>query len=505
MKATRSDEAETALRLLSVAAMYEADRAAIAAGTTGAALMERAGSAVAARVAAIAPAGGRIAVFCGPGANGGDGFVAARLLREEGFSISLGLLGDAADIKGDARAARESWTGPIAAAASVTHDSADLVIDALFGAGLSRDLDGEARMLVERINASGRPVLAVDLPSGVSGDSGAIRGVAIRAAETVTFVRRKPGHLLLPGRALCGTVTVADIGISDAVVDAASPALFANAPALWRAALPSPGIDAHKYARGHLLVVAGGIEGVGAPRLSARAGLRAGAGLVTIAAPEEALAAHAARGPDALMLRRASDAAELRALLADPRRNAVVLGPALGLDQGARRKADVALASGAACVLDADALTLLSDKIDSIAPAAGRKPVVLTPHEGEFLRLFRGLFDKDQNGIERSKTDRAAAAAALTGAVVVLKGADTVIAAPDGRAAINENAPPWLATAGSGDVLAGTVGALLARGAPGFEAACAAVWIHGEAARRLGAGLIADDLPDEIGRVAAAL
>ncbi|MBN9064015.1 MAG: NAD(P)H-hydrate dehydratase, partial [Rhizobiales bacterium] len=276
-------------------------------------------------------------------------------------------------------------------------------------------------------------------------------------------------------------------------------------PALWRAALPSPGIDAHKYARGHLLVVAGGIEGVGAPRLSARAGLRAGAGLVTIAAPEEALAAHAARGPDALMLRRASDAAELRALLADPRRNAVVLGPALGLDQGARRKADVALASGAACVLDADALTLLSDKIDSIAPAAGRKPVVLTPHEGEFLRLFRGLFDKDQNGIERSKTDRAAAAAALTGAVVVLKGADTVIAAPDGRAAINENAPPWLATAGSGDVLAGTVGALLARGAPGFEAACAAVWIHGEAARRLGAGLIADDLPDEIGRVAAAL
>lgn len=492
-------------RLLTVAAMRAADARAIAEGTPGIELMERAGAAVARAAIDMAPLDARILVLCGGGNNGGDGFVAARLLREQGLTVRLALLGSREALHGDAALAAARWPDPVENAADAAPDeSDDLIIDALFGAGLSRDLDGDARALAERINESGKPVLAVDLPSGVDGDTGAIRGAAIRATCTTTFARRKPGHLLLPGRTLCGPIEVADIGVGDAIIDAVAPPLFANGPDLWRATFPRLEASGHKYRRGHLLVVAGGIEGVGAPRLSARAGLRAGAGLVAIAAPSDALTAHAARGPDALILRRSDGAADLRDLLADIRRNAVVIGPALGLDRLARQKLDAALASHAACVLDADALTLLAGDVAAIRRAALRKPVILTPHEGEFSRLFSDMRSDPDISRDGSKLDRALAAAWSTGAVVILKGPDTVIAAPDGRAAINGNAPPWLATAGSGDVLAGLAGGLLAQGMPAWQAACAAVWLHGEAANRVGPGLIADDLPETLGSVVGA-
>ncbi|WP_342362627.1 NAD(P)H-hydrate dehydratase [Terrarubrum flagellatum] len=499
--------ASSLLRLLSNDAMRRCDAAAIAAGTPGIVLMEHAGAAVAAIAMEMAGQRARIAVLCGGGNNGGDGFVAARLLKEQGYDVALALLGDANALRGDAALAGATWGRAIEDAASFSLNGFDLVIDALFGAGLSRDLDGDARGIVERVNASGAPVLSVDLPSGIDGDTGAVRGAAVRASRTVTFARRKAGHLLLPGRELAGPVTVADIGIADAILDAEAPAWFANHADLWHDRFPALSAASHKYVRGHLLVVAGGLEGVGAPRLSARAGLRAGAGLVTIAAPGDALAAHAARGPDALILRRADDGEALRALLADRRLSAVVIGPALGLSRLARQKLDATLASDAAMVIDADALTLLDGDLAPLKRAGRRKSLILTPHEGEFARLFRSQSTDSQQGNKGvpSKLERALSAARLSGAVVILKGADTVIAAPDGRAAINENAPPWLATAGSGDVLAGVAGALLAQGMPPFEAACAAVWLHGEAGALAGRGLIADDLPEAVGRAGARL
>lgn len=491
-------------RLLTVAAMRRADAAAIGAGTPGVELMERAGAAVARAAGRMAPTGARILVLCGSGDNGGDGFVAARILAEQGRTVALGLLGDRAALKGDAALAARRWPGPVEPAETIALAGVGLIVDALFGAGLARDLEGAARAAATRVNVFGAPVLAVDLPSGVDGDTGAIRGVAIRSTRTVTFIRRKAGHLLLPGRDLAGEIEVADIGAA-MLADDPDGWLFANQPGLWRDFLPRYASDGHKYERGHLLVVAGGIEGVGAPRLSARAGLRVGAGLATIAAPADALAAHAARGPDALMLRRTDSAGDLRRLVGDRRLSAIAIGPALGLDRDARRKVDVALASDAACVLDADALTLLAGDLGAIRRAARRKPIVLTPHEGEFARLFGE--ERERGGVSptASKLERARTAAAASEAAVILKGADTVIAAPDGRAAINENAPPWLATAGSGDVLTGLVAGLLAPSTPAWEAACAAVWLHGEAGRRAGRGLIADDLPEQAARTLAKL
>ena len=461
--------------------------------------MRRAGESVAREALGMTGREGRIAVLCGPGNNGGDGLVAAKLLAAAGREVAVGILGPASALRGDAAEALRFWDGAVSEAALLALDRSALIIDALFGAGLVRELGGEARALVERVNESRLPVLAVDVPSGVDGDTGIIRGVAVRATRTITFVRRKPGHLLLPGRDLCGPVVLADIGVPDATVEESAGALYANAPALWRHALPRPASDGHKYARGHLLVIAGGIEGVGAARLSARGGLRAGAGLVTIAAPQEALSAHASRGPDALMVRLADNEAAIRALLDDPRRNAAVIGPALGLDRSAQGKLRAALASDATLVIDADAMTLLAGRLGSLARASRRKAVVLTPHEGEFARLFKSLTGgagELRAALQADKLSRALAASRITGAIVVLKGADTVIAAPDGRAAINENAPPWLATAGSGDVLAGMVGGLIAQRVPAWEAACAAVWLHGEAGRRAGRGLISDDLPE---------
>lgn len=493
--------ASTELALLDVAGMALADQTAMAAGTPGHMLMERAGQAVAEAVDRRAPSGARILVLCGPGNNGGDGFVAARLLQERGRRVTLALAGERSRLTGDAAIMARLWAGSVEPIDGLQPLDHDLIVDALFGAGLSRPLEGGVAALVAAVNASGRPVVAVDVPSGLSGDTGRGEGEVIRATETVTFFRLKPGHLLQPGRSLCGVVTLADIGIAaDLVFKAERPATtFRNAPALWRHRWPSHAVDTHKYRRGAVLVVAGGLTGVGAPRLGARAALRIGAGLVTIACRPEALAAHAARGPDALMQRPVANAEDLGNLLAEPRLSAVLAGPALGLDLPAREVVQAVLRSALPAVLDADALTLVA-RAGGLRRLIERRGAscVLTPHEGEFERLFGGV---PEIAGAQSKLDRARLAAARSGAVMVLKGADTVIASPDGRAAINTTGSAALATAGSGDVLGGLIAGLLAQGMPVFEAGCAAVWLHGRAGEELGFGLIADDLPEAVTRL----
>ena len=489
----------TMIELLTAAQMGEADRRTILAGTPGIDLMEAAGRAVADAAAALTAPGGEVAVVCGPGNNGGDGFVAARLLAERGYRVRALLLGERATLRADAAEAARRWGREIAPAAPAAVRDAPVIVDALFGAGLSRPVEGAARALIEAINARGRPTLAVDLPSGVNGDTGAVLGAAVRADETVTFFRRKPGHLLLPGRLHCGRVRCADIGIRPEVLAFIQPTAFANQPALWAESLPTPRIDGHKYVRGHAVVVSGGLATTGAARLAARGALRAGAGLVTLASPREALAVNAAASL-AVMVRPVDGAAELSALLADRRLNAVVLGPGGGIGPALREAVAVALDGARAVVLDADALTSFAGRAAELAGLLrGRAAsAVLTPHEGEFARLFSSM---PEVVTTTSKLEKARAAAKTLGAIVLLKGPDTVVAAPDGWAAISENAPPWLATAGAGDVLAGMIAGLLAQGMPGFKAAAAAAWLHGEAANLFGLGMISEDLPDVLPRV----
>lgn len=514
------------IELLTVAEMSEADSRAIAAGAPGVDLMEAAGRAVAdaVRRAHDRAGGGCIVILCGPGNNGGDGFVVARLLKEQGRYVALHLLGDVARLKGDAALMAQRWDGPVGAAANAGFDGATVVVDALFGAGLDRDLDGAALALVERANAwraSARGcVVAVDVPSGLDGNSGQIRGAAIRADVTVTFFRLKPGHLLLPGREICGRIERADIGIPASVLDGIRPLARRNAPPLWMASLPTPSADGHKYSRGHALILSGPAYRTGAARLAARGALRGGAGLVTIASPRDALAVNAAH-LTAIMLAPCDGAGDLAGLLEDRRFNALVLGPAGGVGQKMRDCVAAALGSGRSglgLVLDADALTSFAGAAASLANLIRDFPgeTVLTPHDGEYARLFNnsGLFsdsnsEPDDSVSEdlrsASKLTRARAAARLIGAVVLLKGADTVVAHPDGRASIAHDLPPWLATAGSGDVLAGLIAANLARGAAAFEAASAAVWMHGAAARAFGPGLIAEDIPERMPEVLRAL
>jgi NAD(P)H-hydrate epimerase len=469
--------------------MSRADRLTIGRGTLGITLMENAGRAVADAVAARF-ARGPVSVLCGPGNNGGDGFIAARLLRERGWSVTLFLLGERERLQGDAAEAAHRWEGPVHPLTADAGAGASLIIDGIFGAGLARDVNGVAGEVIRRIGEAGIPVAAIDVPTGLDGDTGQVRGTAFQAALTVTFFRAKPGHRLLPGRQLCGELAVADIGIGDDVLAEIAPSTFENGPAVWGARFPRPRLDAHKYARGHALAVSGGPANTGAARLAARAALRAGAGLVTVASPPNALAVNAAH-LTAIMLKGFDGADGLARILEDKRKNACLIGPGAGVGQATRENVLAALLSGAAMLLDADALTSFAEIPRDLFVAikgyfAG--PVVLTPHEGEFARLFPGL----QGG----KLARARAAAAEAGAVVVLKGADTVIAAPEGRAIINGNAGPELATAGSGDVLGGIILGLLAQGVPAFEAAAMGVWLHGEAGQAFGPGLIAEDLPE---------
>ena len=478
--------------LLTTDEMGRADALTIARGRPGSVLMENAGRAVAEAVTARFPPG-PVAVLCGPGNNGGDGFVAARLLAEQGWPVTLFLLGPRDGLKGDAAEAAARWPGEMRPLTADAADGAALVIDAIFGAGLARDVDGIVAELIDRVAAAGLPVAAVDVPTGLDGDSGQPRGTAFKATLTVTFFRLKPGHLLLPGRRLCGELKVADIGIPSDVLGEIAPQTFIDHPPLWAADFPRPSVDGHKYTRGHAVVVSGGAGHTGAARLAARGALRAGAGLVTVATPPAALLVNAAH-LTAIMLAPFDGADGLTAILEDKRKNALLIGPGAGVGAATRENVLAALLSGAAMVLDADALTAFAEIPRDLFVAikgyfAG--PVVLTPHEGEFARLFPALAASGE-----SKLVRARRAAAEAGAVIVLKGADTVIAAPDGRAAININAGPELATAGSGDVLGGIVLGLLAQGMPPFEAAAAGVWLHGEAGAAFGPGLIAEDIPE---------
>ncbi|MGE0583981.1 MAG: NAD(P)H-hydrate dehydratase [Flavobacteriaceae bacterium] len=472
--------------LLTPVEMTLADRLAVEAGVASLDLMERAGRAVAEAVLGISRRE-TVSIVCGPGNNGGDGFVAARLLRDAGVPVDLYLSGKPGQLKGDARINAERFAGPVLPI-SAAPGKGGVIVDAIFGAGLAREVDGETVAAVRRINESGRLVVAVDVPSGIDGETGAVRGVAVRAHRTVTFFRRKPGHLLLPGRVHCGETSVADIGIPADVLKQTGTPLWRNGRWLWASEFPVPSPEGHKYDRGHAMVMSGPRHRTGASRLAAGAALRAGAGLVTLAGNPQAVDLMAAHVTE-IMLAPIGHDDDFVGLLADPRRNAWLVGPGFGVGQTAVDTVLALLGGRRAVVLDADALTSFAHQSGTLfaAIAMHKRPVVLTPHEGEFARLFPEIKGP-------SKVERARAAAVRSGAVVVLKGGDTVIAAPDGRAAIEGSAPPWLATAGSGDVLAGIVLALLAQGMEGFSAACMAVWLHAQAARAAGVALIAGDI-----------
>jgi ADP-dependent NAD(P)H-hydrate dehydratase / NAD(P)H-hydrate epimerase len=484
------------MEVLTTAEMERADRLAIAAGTPGFALMLSAGQAVAAAANDLVEEG-PIVVIAGPGNNGGDGFVAAAELAARGREVQIILLCERDSLQGDAASAARGWKYPVLPFNPQAIGKPALIVDALFGAGLDRAIKDEPFEMIEAINANGAPVLSVDLPSGINGTSGSIMGTAVRATETVTFFRRKPAHLLLPGRVHCGRVRLADIGIDAAVLSEIVPKTFENVPSTWRGAFPVPSVEGHKYDRGHVVVVSGGIAATGAARLSARGALRAGAGLVTLATPRDALLVNAS-ALTAVMVRPVDTVVEFGELLGERRLNAYMIGPGAGIGERTQNFVLSALSAKRAAVLDADALTSFADAPERLFEAikhSADPQVVLTPHEGEFPRLFSDISNKHPH---RSKLERVRAAAERSGAVTLLKGADTVVASPDGRATISANAPPWLATAGAGDVLSGMIAGLLSQGVPAFEAASMAVWMHGEAAREAGPGLIAEDLPETL-------
>jgi hydroxyethylthiazole kinase-like uncharacterized protein yjeF len=470
--------------LLDVRQMSEAVRLTVAAGTPEAQLIENAGAAVARQIVQRYCARS-VTVLCGPGNNGGDGFVAARHLAEAGWPVRIALLALNQTLPEKLRHHAEQWRGAIEPLTPAVLDGANMVVDAIFGSGLARPIEGAAAETLAAVARSNIPIIAVDVPSGLMGDTGEVLG-AVRAVLTVTFFRKKPGHLLLPGRSLCGEVVVADIGISPSVLDRVGPDTFENDPELWISHLPRPRDDGNKYTRGHALIV-GGYPMTGAARMAARAAARAGAGLTTIAVPEIALSIYGA-ALTSIMVQPLAAPEELDSLLSDRRFSALLIGPGAGTGETTRGRVRAMLGTGRPTLLDADALTAFQDDPGSLDKAIVG-PCVLTPHDGEFRRLF------DPSG---DKLTRTRAAARRSGAVVVLKGSDTVIAAPDGRAIINAHAPPTLATAGAGDVLSGIVLGLLAQGMDAFPAAAAAVWLHSAAANEFGPGLIAEDLPEQL-------
>jgi len=481
-------ESSEEVALLRCQQMARADAMAIASGVPGSLLMAAAGEAVADAVRrhfCRQP----VTVLCGPGNNGGDGFVAARLLAEWGWPVRLALRGEREALSGDADYHARQWHAPCVPWDTEAVRDAGVVIDAVFGAGLNRDLPSDVGAMLQEARAQGAAIVAVDVPSGLNGDRGMLHGDVMPAEMTVTFFRLKPGHLLLPGRDHCGKLELAQIGVPDAVLADLDVDTWHNLPPLWQSALPSLASQGHKYDRGHVVVL-GGAQMTGAARLAAAAAQRAGAGLVTVAAPTPVWPVYAAALGSIMVEPCATPetGAEVSgwpAMLADARRNVALVGPGLGRHPSQREHVLATFDGRRRVVLDADALSIFA-ATPEVLFAGIQGDCVLTPHEGEFSRLFGAMED--------DKPARARRASRASGAVVVLKGSDTVIAAPDGRVAINNNAPPTLATGGTGDVLAGLVAGLLAQGMPAFEAAAAAVWLHGRAAQRTGPGLIPEDL-----------
>ena len=486
--------------LLTPAEMAEADRLAglSIGGTYG--LMLRAGEVLAREILQRYAEAAGFDVLCGPGNNGGDGYVLATILHDHGLPVRIWRVSDPAAGTDGARAAADCPVDRLPLE-TFQPNSERIVIDALFGAGLARPLEGVYAEVLQRCAEARARIVAVDLPSGVSGDSGQILGVAAPSELTVTFFRKKPGHLLFPGRSLCGAIVVADIGIPDNVLRSIDCRCRENLPATWQHLLPRPSFDSHKYRRGHVGVFSGPATMTGAARLSALAAARIGAGAVTMLSPASALAVNAMH-LTSIMLRRVEAEEELAAFLSEREPAALVLGPGFGVGAKARAFADLALRFSARSerrlkmVLDADALTSFSQEPEALFDAVRKNGggAVLTPHEGEFARLFPDL----AAAADLSKLQRARLAASRSHAVIVLKGADTVIAEPQGLTAINSNGTPYLATAGSGDVLAGMIAGLMGQGMPSFEASCAAVYLHAETGRFVGPGLIAEDLPDRL-------
>jgi hydroxyethylthiazole kinase-like uncharacterized protein yjeF len=494
--------------LLTPSEMGEVDRVTIAGGIPGRDLMESAGWHVADAVRNMAGSSARVLILCGPGNNGGDGFVASRLLAEAGFNVDVALLKDPGCLAGDAKLAFEdmvassdmpSWSLIDVADLSARLYGADIVVDALLGAGLDRPLEGPLADIIQAANGAGARVLAVDLPTGLSGLTGEVLGCAIEADVTVTFFRAKPGHLLFPGRSLCGDLKCVDIGIDRDVLRSIKPRTFQNGPGIWSTEWMPPQTNGHKYSRGHAVVFSGPSTTTGAARLAAGAALRAGAGLVTVASPPSAVLVNAVH-LTAVMLRSVSGPDGAAGLLSDARLNSVLIGPGYGVGKTCRQTVEAILSADCAVVLDADALTSFSEDPSTLFAILENRsaPVVLTPHAGEFGRLFPDLAQQGRLSAARKAAER-------SHAVLVYKGPDTIIAAPDGRAAINTNATPWLATAGSGDVLAGIVTGLQAQKMNAFEAAAMGVWLHSEAGNEAGAGLIAEDLAPALKPVIARL
>jgi hydroxyethylthiazole kinase-like uncharacterized protein yjeF len=476
------------LEILTNAQTRALDKAAAGRGVEVLTLVRRAGAAVAGAVAERF-ARRAVLVLCGPGLNGADGYVAAAGLRDLGWPVRVAAPGVPA--APDAQRAREIWGGPVEELARIDDQAlngVELVIDALYGAGLTRPLDTVSTTLLQACEVRRLPIVAIDLPSGLGGDAAKPAAYAPHAALTVTFHRKKPAHVLSPARVWCGPVVVADIGLTPDPAQPAQPAkLWENGPGLWLDRFPWPAEDAHKQNRGRFGVVSGDQSHSGAARMAARAGLRAGAGLVRVYCPLDAVGV-IAPGLEAVMLEGFETDEELETLA--QQLDAALIGPAAGVDEATVANLLALARTGAALVIDADALTVFRDDPKALFAVLDRDDV-LTPHAGEFERVFPGLLAKSA---DRIAAVRAAAAEAC--AVVVLKGPDTAIAAPDGRCAVNTAASRWLATAGSGDVLAGIIGGLLAQGMDSFEAACAGVWLHGSASLRAGPGLIAEDLPE---------
>ncbi len=491
--------------LLTPQEMAEADRQTIKAGIKdGFSLMLAAGRAVAEVAQGMFARTSPVAVLCGPGNNGGDGYVAAQLLLEAGLEVMC--FASALPRKGsDAMRASLFYKGPVSNLGEFSAVSFGGVIDALFGAGLARDIQGSEAVAIDALNSSDVPVVAVDLPSGISGETGEVLGTAIRARATVTFFRKKPGHLLQPGRAHCGVLHVADIGIPDHILAAIEPHTFENAPELWEGALPVLGVETYKYSRGRAAVFSGGPHSTGAARLSALAAARIGAGAVTLLSPPDAMAINAAN-LTSIMVRETRSLKDVRQFFAERKVGAAVLGPGYGNPAFAREHAlflaDGGLEGYHGLVLDADGITAFEQNPNELFDRRqdARSALVLTPHEGEFRRLFPDIAKAAVSKIEKARE-----AARRANAIIVYKGPDSVIAEPGGVAVVNANGTPLLATAGSGDVLTGIVCGLLAQGMPAFAAACAAVWIHADAARRFGHGLIAEDLPAQLPAVLSAL
>ncbi len=424
-----------------------------------------------------------VLILAGPGKNGSDGLVIANHILEQRWPVRVCFIGNVDELSTEAKAAYEKYPWEILSLSELGQIEEDLIIDSLFGSGLNREIASPLSDLIHDLNQSSKQIISLDIPSGIGSESGQILGMAFKATHTISFLRPKFGHLLFPGKAHCGQLHLINSGILEATVSALRVKYWQNEPFYWRSLFPRPKTSDHKYSRGHALIF-GGDRMTGAARLTARAARRTGAGLVTIASHDQVRSVY--QYDTGVIV----DSWEnWDKLLNDPRIGTVAIGP--GAETTMLKSYVISLCKyKKRMVLDADVLTAFSNERDFLFQNI-QSNSVLTPHEGEFRKLFPELIDapigRVQQALEAAKQSRS---------IVVFKGNQTVIAAPDGRAFFNNGAPPTLATAGTGDVLTGIITGLLAQGVPAFEASAMAVWIHGEAAKQFGAGLIAEDLPD---------